>query len=165
MKGRMQFYSRFISNHPLANITFMVVLLLGLMAYLGLPREQDPEINFNWVQITVALPGASPEDVEKRVLQPLEDAIQNVSDIRFISSAARDGLAGILVRFDEVPVSTFDKRVERPAARDPEQGARRTAGRGEGSADHRNHQFERLSDRADPAHRPCRRRGTARAWP
>lgn len=111
MKGRMQFYSRFISNHPLANITFMVVLLLGLMAYLGLPREQDPEINFNWVQITVALPGASPEDVEKRVLQPLEDAIQNVSDIRFISSAARDGLAGILVRFDEVPVSTFDKRV------------------------------------------------------
>jgi len=111
MKDRMQFYSRFISNHPLANITFMVVLLLGLMAYLGLPREQDPEINFNWVQITVALPGASPEDVEKRVLQPLEDAIQNVSDIRFISSAARDGLAGILVRFDEVPVSTFDKRV------------------------------------------------------
>ena len=111
MKGRMQFYPRFISNHPLANITFMVVLLLGLMAYLGLPREQDPEINFNWVQITVALPGASPEDVEKRVLQPLEDAIQNVSDIRFISSAARDGLAGILVRFDEVPVSTFDKRV------------------------------------------------------
>ncbi|MBL8466752.1 efflux RND transporter permease subunit [Methyloversatilis discipulorum] len=111
MKHRMQFYSRFISNHPLANITFMVVLLLGLLAYLGLPREQDPEINFNWVQITVALPGASPEDVEKRVLQPLEDAIQNVSDIRFISSAARDGLAGILVRFDEVPVATFDKRV------------------------------------------------------
>lgn len=111
MKDRMRFYPRFISNHPLANITFMVVLLLGLMAYLGLPREQDPEINFNWVQITVALPGASPEDVEKRVLQPLEDAIQNVSDIRFISSAARDGLAGILVRFDEVPVSTFDKRV------------------------------------------------------
>ena len=95
MKDRMQFYSRFISNHPLANITFMVVLLLGLMAYLGLPREQDPEINFNWVQITVALPGASPEDVEKRVLQPLEDAIKNVSDIRFISSAARDGLAAL----------------------------------------------------------------------
>ena len=107
----MNFYGRFISNHPLANITFVVVVLLGLMAYLGLPREQDPEINFNWVQITVALPGASPEDVEKRVLQPLEDAIQNVSDIRFISSAARDGLAGILVRFDDVPASTFDKRI------------------------------------------------------
>lgn len=107
----MRGYARFIGNHPLANISFMVVMLLGLLAYLGLPREQDPEINFNWVQITVALPGASPEDVEKRVLQPLEDAIQNVSDIRFISSAARDGLAGILVRFDEVPATTFDKRV------------------------------------------------------
>jgi multidrug efflux pump subunit AcrB len=111
MTRRSGFYPRFIGNHPLANITFAVVLLLGLMAYLGLPREQDPEINFNWVQITVALPGASPEDVEKRVLQPLEDAVQNVSDIRFISSAARDGLAGILVRFDEIPATTFDKRV------------------------------------------------------
>ncbi|MBU0604299.1 MAG: efflux RND transporter permease subunit [Gammaproteobacteria bacterium] len=107
----MSAYARFISNHPLANITFLVVLLLGLFSYLDLPREQDPEINFNWVQISVALPGASPEDVEKRVLEPLEDAVQNVSDIRFISSAARDGLAGILVRFDEIPASTFDKRV------------------------------------------------------
>jgi multidrug efflux pump subunit AcrB len=107
----MSFYARFISNHPLANITFVVVLLLGLMSYLGLPREQDPEINFNWVQITVVLPGASPEDVEKRVLQPLEDAIKNVSDIRFISSAARDSIAGILVRFDDVPTSVFDKRI------------------------------------------------------
>lgn len=107
----MRAYARFISNHPLANITFAVVMLLGLLAYLGMPREQDPEINFNWVQIAVALPGASPEDVEKRVLQPLEDAIQNVSDIRFISSAARDGLAAILVRFDEVPPATFDKRI------------------------------------------------------
>jgi multidrug efflux pump subunit AcrB len=89
----------------------VVLLLLGLMAYLGLPREQDPEINFNWVQITVVLPGASPEDVEKRVLQPLEDAIKNVSDIRFISSAARDSIAGILVRFDDVPTSVFDKRI------------------------------------------------------
>ncbi|MCQ9377892.1 efflux RND transporter permease subunit [Methyloversatilis sp. XJ19-49] len=107
----MNAYARFISNHPLANITFVVVLLLGLISYLGLPREQDPEINFNWVQITAALPGASPEDVEKRVLQPLEDAIKNVSDIRFISSAARDGLAGILVRFDDIEPAVFDKRI------------------------------------------------------
>ncbi|MDP3289602.1 MAG: efflux RND transporter permease subunit, partial [Methyloversatilis sp.] len=107
----MSAYARFISNHPLANITFVVVLLLGLISYLGLPREQDPEINFNWVQITAALPGASPEDVEKRVLQPLEDAIKNVSDIRFISSAARDGLAGILVRFDDIEPAVFDKRI------------------------------------------------------
>jgi multidrug efflux pump subunit AcrB len=107
----MSAYARFISNHPLANITFVVVLLLGLLSYLGLPREQDPEINFNWVQITVALPGASPEDVEKRVLQPLEDAIKNVSGIRFISSAARDGTAGILVRFDDISPAVFDKRI------------------------------------------------------
>jgi hypothetical protein len=35
-------------------------LLLGLVSYLTMPREQDPEINFNWVSITTALPGRVP---------------------------------------------------------------------------------------------------------
>ena len=47
----MSFLERLLRNHPLANILFAVVLLLGLSAYLHMPREQDPEINFNWVNI------------------------------------------------------------------------------------------------------------------
>jgi multidrug efflux pump subunit AcrB len=67
-----------------------------------MPREQDPEINFNWVNITTILPGASAEDVEKRVLQPLEDAIRNVQDIRFVVRPHREGTANILVRFRDI---------------------------------------------------------------
>jgi multidrug efflux pump subunit AcrB len=44
----MNFYERLIRNHPLANIAFAVVLAMGVLAYLTMPREQDPEINFNW---------------------------------------------------------------------------------------------------------------------
>jgi multidrug efflux pump subunit AcrB len=62
----MNFYERLIRNHPLANIAFAVVLAMGVLAYLTMPREQDPEINFNWVMITAVLPGASAEDVENR---------------------------------------------------------------------------------------------------
>ncbi|MDX9944051.1 MAG: efflux RND transporter permease subunit, partial [Azonexus sp.] len=72
----MSFYRKLLENHPLANIAFLVVLLLGILAYVTMPREQDPEINFNWVVITTVLPGASAEDVEKRVTDPLEDAIK-----------------------------------------------------------------------------------------
>jgi multidrug efflux pump subunit AcrB len=107
----MTLYQRLITNHPLANIAFVVVLLLGLMAYGGMPREQDPEINFNFVAITTVLPGASPEDIEKRVTTPLEDAIRGVQDIRFVSSASRESVSVITVRFRELDARVFDKRV------------------------------------------------------
>lgn len=107
----MNFYRQLLENHPLANIAFAVVLLLGAFAYLTMPREQDPEINFNWVMITTVLPGASAEDVEKRVTKPLEDAIKGVADVRFSTSSSRENVSNILVRFREISGRDFDKRV------------------------------------------------------
>ncbi|MFH1873194.1 MAG: efflux RND transporter permease subunit [Pseudomonadota bacterium] len=107
----MSFYARLIQNHPLANIAFAVVLVMGALAYLTMPREQDPEINFNWVMITTVLPGASAEDVEKRVTKPLEDAIKGVADIRFVMSSSRENVASILVRFRDIDERVFDKRI------------------------------------------------------
>lgn len=104
-------YGRLIDNHPLANITFILVLVAGLFAYLTMPRAQDPEINFNWVSIMTSLPGASAEDVERELTGPLEDAIKQVKDIRFVSSSSREGMSSILVRFEEVSERQFDKRV------------------------------------------------------
>jgi len=107
----MSFYRRLLDNHPLANIAFVVVLALGAFAYLTMPREQDPEINFNWVVITTVLPGASAEDVEKRVTDPLEDAIEGVADVRFAMSSSRENVSNILVRFRDISAATFDKRI------------------------------------------------------
>lgn len=107
----MHFVRALITNHPLANIAFVVVILMGLIAYSRMPREQDPEINFNWVNIITVLPGASAEDVEKRVTNPLEDAVRKVQDIKFVISSSREGLSNILIRFRDIPVRIFDKRV------------------------------------------------------
>jgi multidrug efflux pump subunit AcrB len=104
-------YRHLVTNHPLANIAFAVILLLGLVSYLSMPREQDPEINFNWVNVNTALPGASSADVEKRVTTPLEDAIRSVQDIRFVSSTSREGVSNILVRFRDMDERSFDKRI------------------------------------------------------
>ena len=100
-----------LTNRPLANIAFVVVILLGVVSYLTMPREQDPEINFNWVAINAALPGASAEDVERLVTNPIEDAISNVSDVRFVLSNSREGVSSLLVRFQELSSTTFDKRM------------------------------------------------------
>ncbi|TAK41951.1 MAG: efflux RND transporter permease subunit [Betaproteobacteria bacterium] len=107
----MKFVELLLRNHPFANITFGVVLLMGAIGYALLPREQDPEINFNWVNITTVLPGASAEDIEKRVTQPLEDAIRQVADIRFVVSSSRENTSSILVRFRDITERVFDKRV------------------------------------------------------
>ncbi len=107
MKG---LYGRLIDNHPLANIAFLIVLLGGIASYLSLPRAQDPEINFNWVSIVTVLPGASAEDIERELTGPLEDAIKQVKDIRFVSSSSREGVSSILVRFEEISERQFDKR-------------------------------------------------------
>ena len=107
----MHLYTRLIRNHPLANIAFAVVLILGILSYLQMPREQDPEINFNWLVVTTILPGAGAEDVERKITDPLEDALARIPDIRFVSSTSREGIASILVRFRDIPAHLFDKRV------------------------------------------------------
>ena len=104
-------FQRFIQNHVLANLFFVLVLVLGLISYLTLPREQDPTINFNWVQITTSLPGASAVDIEKRITDPLEEVIRSVSDIKFVSSNSREGISSILIRFSDISERIFDKRI------------------------------------------------------
>ena len=107
----MSWYRRLIDNHPLANITFMLVLVGGLVTYLTLPRAQDPEISFNWVSIITTLPGASAEDVEQEITSPLEDAIGQLKDVKFVSSSSRESVSSILVRFQEISERNFDKRI------------------------------------------------------
>lgn len=104
-------YARLLQNHVLANLTFVLVLVIGLLSYSMLPRQQDPSINFNWISIITALPGASAEDIEKRVTDPLEDAIRSVPDMKFVSSNSRENISSLLVRFEDINERTFDKRI------------------------------------------------------
>ena len=91
-------FRSFLQNHVLANLTFVLVLVLGITTYVFLPREQDPAVNFNWIAITTLLPGAAALDVEKRVTDPLEEVIRKVPDMRFVSSTSREGTSNILVQ-------------------------------------------------------------------
>jgi multidrug efflux pump subunit AcrB len=100
-----------IGNKVLTNLTFILVLAMGVLAYWSLPRQQDPTINFNWIVITVAWPGSSALDVESRITDPIEEAIQRVDDLDFVSSYSREGLASILVRFEDIPSQVFERRL------------------------------------------------------
>jgi len=100
-----------IQNHVLTNLVFGLVLVMGLIVYNQLPREQDPTVNFNWVQITTFLPGASALDVEQNITDVIEESIEKVQDIKFVSSASREAISSITVRFNDMDERQFDKRV------------------------------------------------------
>ncbi|NKI35463.1 efflux RND transporter permease subunit [Wenzhouxiangella sp. XN79A] len=102
---------RIYANHPLANVTMAVALVMGLASFLLMPRERDPEINFNWINMTTILPGASAEDVERLITDPLEEAIGRLRDVRFVVSSSRENASNILIRFQEISERDFDKRV------------------------------------------------------
>lgn len=100
-----------IGNGVLTNLTFILVLAVGSLAYWNLPRQQDPTINFNWIVIVTAWPGASALDIESRITDPMEDAIQRVDDLDFVSSYSREGQSSILVRFEDVSETVFERRL------------------------------------------------------
>jgi multidrug efflux pump subunit AcrB len=102
---------RFLKNDVLANLTFLLVLVIGILSYLTLPRQQDPDINFNWVVVNTVMPGASAHDVEKLITDPLEDALKSISDVNFISSNSRESVSSLLLRFNQIDQRTFDKHV------------------------------------------------------
>ncbi len=102
---------RFLQNDVLANLTFTLVLVLGILTYLTMPRQQDPDINFNWIVIVTVLPGASAEDVEKQITDPIEDALKTLPDINFISSNSREGISSLLIRFNQIDERTYDKHI------------------------------------------------------
>lgn len=108
----MSWSRAFLTNHVLANLCFALVLGLGVLTYLQMPRAKDPQLNLNWVNIISIFPGASAEDVERRITDPFEEAIQrSIKDLKFVSSTSREGVSNIVVRFDYIDEATYDKRI------------------------------------------------------
>ena len=108
----MSFFHKLLSNHVLVNLTFVLVIVFGLVTYLQMPKSELPEINFNWVNIVTVFPGATATDVERRVTDPLEDALRNnVRDVRLAISTSREGVSHILLQLNELDQSVFDKRL------------------------------------------------------
>lgn len=78
----------FIERPVLSIVISVAILLLGLIALMGLPIEQFPDIAPPTVEVTTSYPGANAETVEKSVIVPLEEAINGVENMTYISSTS-----------------------------------------------------------------------------
>lgn len=86
-------------NSKLSILLIVGLMIIGVYSSSLIPREEEPQINVPMADIMVGYPGASPEEVERRVLEPLEKIISNIKGVEHLHSTAMNGQAMIIVQF------------------------------------------------------------------
>ncbi|WP_340066891.1 efflux RND transporter permease subunit [Ascidiimonas aurantiaca] len=90
-----------IDNKTTIWVMIGIFLVLGLSAYLSMPREDFPEIKETKIYISTPYPGNTAEDIERLITDPLEDRIKNLSNVVEILSTSQEDYSIITVEFDE----------------------------------------------------------------
>jgi multidrug efflux pump subunit AcrB len=89
-----------VKNYQFTLVIFLMTVVLGLTTFLNMPRSEDPVIDAPNFPIVVIYPGASPEDLEELVVDPLEKTIYALENIKRIETEIKDGAAILLVEYN-----------------------------------------------------------------
>lgn len=90
-----------IENKTTIYVMISIILILGLSAYNSMPRESFPEIKETKIYISTPYPGNTAEDIERLIVDPLEDKLKNLSNVVEITSTSQEDYGIITVEFDE----------------------------------------------------------------
>jgi multidrug efflux pump subunit AcrB len=90
--------SQFI-NSKLTPLLMAVFLIIGIYSSFLIPREEEPQIDVPIADIFFRYPGASPAEIETRVMQPLEKVISNIPGVEYVYSSSMPGQAMMIVQF------------------------------------------------------------------
>jgi len=80
-------------------VLFGLLIAMGLNAYLNIPRSEDPEFHAPVPTVVAVYPGADPADIERLVIDPLEDAINELDEIKRMDSRSMDGVGVLQIEF------------------------------------------------------------------
>jgi multidrug efflux pump subunit AcrB len=86
-------------NSKLTPLFIAASLALGVFAVAIIPREEEPQILVPMLDITTAMPGASPAEVEERVTLPIENLVHQISGVEYVYSTSSPGQSLVIVRF------------------------------------------------------------------
>lgn len=90
-----------INNKTIIYVIASIFLIMGISAYFSMPRESFPEVKETKIYISTVFPGNTSEDIEKLVIDPLEDRLKNISNVNEITSTSQEDYGMIIVEFDE----------------------------------------------------------------
>jgi len=126
VKGLVEWFAR---NPVAANLLMLVFVVGGIASLSGIKMELFPEFSLDAISVTVAYPGASPEEIEEGVCIKVEEEVHGIEGVKKITSTAVEGLGSVLVEvnagedqrrvLDDVKtrvdaISTFPEQAEKP---------------------------------------------------
>jgi HAE1 family hydrophobic/amphiphilic exporter-1 len=97
------FISDFAIKRPIVTVTSMLALVaFGVAALVNIHTDEFPDIQQPIVGVTISYPGASPETVEREIIEPVEESFSSISGLDWekTQASATDGLATFIVFFD-----------------------------------------------------------------
>ena len=102
-----------IENKMTIYVAMIMFLFLGMSAYYNMPREDFPEIKETKIYISTVYPGNTAEDIERLIIDPLEDELKNVSNVVKVLSTSQEDYGIITVEFDEkITVESAKQKVK-----------------------------------------------------
>ena len=78
----------------------VILVVAGLGTYITIPKESFPSIEIPNIIVTTVYPGASPDDIESIITQPIEQEVQSVSGIKDIRSTSTEGVSTVIIEFN-----------------------------------------------------------------
>jgi multidrug efflux pump subunit AcrB len=91
--------ARAFLDSKLTPLLVMSALFLGVFAVLVTPREEEPQIKVPMIDVMLAFPGASAQEVERRLTSPLEKVIAEIPNVEYVYSTTQPSGGIIIVRF------------------------------------------------------------------
>ncbi len=88
-----------IRNYQFTFIVVILLVLSGIMSLYQMPKSEDPAVAKPGANIYVIYPGATPADIEQLIVDPSEEVLNELDDIKKIESRCQDGLGVISIEF------------------------------------------------------------------
>ncbi len=94
MNGLIAWWAR---NSVAANLVMIGIFVAGTIGFSQMEREMDPQVRFPALQITVAWPGAAPQEVEEQLVARIEESIRDLDSIEWVRSTAAEGFGQVTI--------------------------------------------------------------------
>ena len=89
-----------IGHARLTVATLIFLLSAGLLAYLTIPKEAEPDVKIPIIYVQLSQRGISPEDSERLLLRPVETQLKSVGNVKEMRSTAFEGGGFVLLEFE-----------------------------------------------------------------
>ena len=93
------FQAKYLGQVRLPILLTLLIIIVGIFAFIRIPRRLNPEIKIPIVVVSTVLPGAGPDDVEQLITIPLERELAGVDGLNTLTSVSRENISLITIEF------------------------------------------------------------------